>query len=75
MYFDENTLILKGKIGGMEVGVEQYDNLYLFELTDKHDSFFERRTSGEEYYHVWDTHCKTEGIENEFDLDYFTTIY
>ena len=75
MYFDENTLILKGKIGGVEVGVEQYDNLYLFELTDKHDSFFERRTSGEEYYNIWDTYCKANGVENEFDLQLFTNTY
>ena len=75
MYFDENTLILKGKICGGDVGTEQYDNLYLFELTGNHDSFFERRTSGEEYYNIWDTHCEAEGVENEFNLSYFTTIY
>ena len=75
MYFDENTLILKGKIGGMDVGVEQYDNLYLFELTDKHDSFFERRTSGEEYYNIWDTYCKANGVENEFNILFFTNTH
>ena len=75
MYFDENTLILKGKIGGMDVGTEQYDNLYLFELTDKHDSFFERRTSGEEYYNIWDTYCKANGVENEFNILFFTNTH
>ena len=75
MYFDENTLILKGKIGGMDVGTEQYDNLYLFELTGKHDSFFERRTSGEEYYNIWDTYCKANGVENEFNILFFTNTH
>lgn len=75
LYFDGKAMILKGKIGGMDVGTEQYDNLYLFELTGKHDSFFERRTSGEEYYNIWDTYCKANGVENEFNSFFFTNTH
>ena len=32
----------------------------------KHESFFERRTSREEYFGIWQTHCEEEGIWNEF---------
>lgn len=67
MYFDEHTLILKGTIVGMTISWRVYDNhLYLFELTGKHESFFERRTSREEYFGIWQAHCEEEGIWNEF---------
>ncbi len=75
IYYDGATLILKGKIVGLTIGAEQYDNLYLFELTGKHDSFFERRTSGEEYYNIWDTYCKANGVENEFNSFFFTNTH
>ncbi|MBR3932145.1 MAG: hypothetical protein IKJ46_06205 [Tidjanibacter sp.] len=76
LYFDGQTLILKGTIVGMTIRRHIYDNhLYLFELTGKHDSFFERRTSGEEYYNIWDTYCKANGVENEFNSFFFTNTH
>lgn len=66
LYFDGQTLILKGSVVGMNVRSEIPYNLYLFELTDEHESFFERRTSREEYFGIWQTHCEEEGIRNEF---------
>ena len=74
LYFDGVGLILKGKILGCTSSNNGNGELYLCEFDGDHESFFERKTTGEEYFNIWDSHCKAEGIENEYSLPFFIDV-
>ena len=75
LYFGMGKAVLEGFVVGVANPVAYKNELYLFEFRDIREEFLDKRLSAEEYFNAWEAHCKAEGIKNEFDLSYFTTIY
>lgn len=78
LYFGMGKVVVEGHVLGVATligNTPRFSNeLCLFEFKPVREEFLKGKASAEEYYNLWDAHCKENGVENKFSLRTFTNI-